>query len=195
MKNQFRVAAALMGVLASGAAFSSGSGVNTNLPAGAGTQSTGGMVQFTGEIVDSSCNISSGSNTQKIDLGKWSKSYFAAAGDETTKTPFSISVENCPGSVSRVAVLFDGQKDATNPQLLAVTGGATGVGIKLYNGGTSGSEIALGSVSNSVPVVAGTGANAQGTATLSFFADYTSTVANVTTGAANGVTNFLMVYN
>ncbi|WP_312817163.1 fimbrial protein [Atlantibacter subterraneus] len=188
MKYQFRVAAALAGVLVSGAAFSAGNNMTTNPGASAGTQSTGGTVEFTGEIVDSSCNITPATKNQTIDLGKWSKSYFTAAGTETTKTPFSISVDSCPNSVKRVAVLFDGQKDATDPTLLAVTGGgASGVGIKIYDG-VSNNAVSMGTISASVPVVSDS-------ATVSFFADYTSTAATVTTGTANGVTNFLMVYN
>ncbi|MEG1213128.1 MAG: fimbrial protein [Leclercia sp.] len=189
MKNQFRVIAALVGVMASGAAFSSTSGVSVNPGSGAGTQGTGGVVEFSGEIVDASCNVTPVSKDVKVDLGTWAKSYFAAIGDETTKTPFTISVDNCPTSVKTVAVLFDGQKDATDSTLLAVTsGGAAGVGIKLYNGGATATQVDLGTVSASVPV-------ASGKATLPFFADYTSTVQNVTVGHANGVANFLMVYN
>lgn len=186
MKNQFRVAAALMGILASGAAFSGN--VTFNPGAAAGTQSAGGVVEFSGEIVDNSCNVTASSKDVKVDLGKWAASYFTAAKTETTKTPFRIQIDSCPTSVKTVAVLFDGQKDATDATLLAVAGGATGVGIKLYNGDASNSQVSLGSVSASVPVAAGK-------ATVPFFADYISTVATVTSGAANGVANFLMVYN
>lgn len=186
MKNQFRVAAALVGVMVSGAAFSNTMTVNPGT--GAGTQGTGGVVEFSGEIVDTSCNITPTSKDVKVDLGKWAKSYFSAIGDETTKTPFTISVDNCPTSVKTVAVLFDGKKDATDSTLLAVAGGATGVGIKLYNGGASAAPVALGTVTEKVPVTSGK-------ADLPFFADYASTVNTVTTGAANGVANFLMVYN
>lgn len=188
MKYQFRIAAALASVLVSGAAFSAANNMTTHLGATAGTQSTGGTVEFTGEIVDSSCNITTTSKDVKVDLGKWGRNYFTAPGTETTKTPFSISVDSCPTSVKTVAVLFDGKKDATDPTLLALTaGGASGVGIKIYDG-VSNTQVTMGAVSASVAVV-----SAQ--ATVPFFADYTSTAATVTTGTANGVTNFLMVYN
>ena len=189
MKNQFRVIAALVGVMASGAAFSATSGVSVNPGSGAGTQGTGGVVEFSGEIVDASCNVTPVSKDVKVDLGKWAKSYFAAIGDETTKTAFTISVDSCPASVKTVAVLFDGQRDPTDSSLLALTpGGAAGVGIKLYNGGATATQIKLGTVSARVPVNVDK-------ADLPFFADYTSTVQSVTTGQANGVANFLMVYN
>ncbi|MEB6379020.1 fimbrial protein [Leclercia adecarboxylata] len=181
MKNQFRGAAILMGMLVSGAAF-----CGNSVPAG--TKGAGGVVEFSGEIVDVSCNVSSVNGGNKVDLGKWAISYFTGTSTETTKTPFNISVDNCPTSVTDVAVLLDGQKDATDPTLLAVTGGATGVGIKLYNGGASGSQINLGTVSASVPVTSGK-------ATVPFFADYKSTGGSITSGDANGVANFLMVYN
>ncbi len=186
MKNQFRVAAVLAGALASGAAFSNN--MTTNPGAAAGTQSTGGIVEFSGEIVDASCNITTKSKDVQVDLGKWGANYFTAVGTETTKTPFKIEVDNCPASVTTVAVLFDGQKDALDATLLAVAGGAKGVGIKLYNNSASSAQVALGTVSASVPV-------ASGKATVPFFADYVSTEKSVTAGAANGVANFLMVYN
>lgn len=59
---------------------------------GSGTSSegAGGQVIFNGSITDSSCNVDSSSNGQKVDLGKWASNYFTGTGFETTKTP-SIS--------------------------------------------------------------------------------------------------------
>ncbi|EGT4253640.1 hypothetical protein D8W73_06080 [Citrobacter amalonaticus] len=54
MKNQFRIAAILVSVMASGAALS----------AVTGGQGTGGVVEFSGEIVDSSCNVTTASQRQ-----------------------------------------------------------------------------------------------------------------------------------
>ncbi|MCT4702251.1 fimbrial protein [Enterobacteriaceae bacterium H20N1] len=196
MKSQFRIMALMLSTLASGAAISGASGVNVNPGSDAGTQSTGGQVQFTGSITDTSCNIDTESANQTVDLGKWSSSYFGAAGTETTKTPFHIKVQDCPDSVTSVAVLFDGNHDATDKNMLAIDSGAnaaTGVAIELYEASRN-QKINLGSVTEEYPINAGSTGN-DGTADLTFYADYRSTADDVTVGDANGVANFNMVYN
>lgn len=193
MKTQFRVMACVIAALASGVAAAA---VTTNPGSSAGTQGPGGQVNFTGSITDASCNVDSGSANQTVDLGKWAKSYFTGAGTETTKTAFHIKVKGCPDSVSHVAVLFDGKKDSNNASLLAVdtgAGNATGVGIKLFEDDQN-QVIKLGSVSKQHDVTPASGGT-EGTADLTFFADYASTGAAVTTGDANGVADFNMVYN
>ncbi|QCA06580.1 fimbrial protein [Pantoea vagans] len=185
---------ALAGLMISGSALAATDGpspMNTNPGAKAGTQGAGGEVKFTGEITDVSCNVSTGSQSQTIDLGKWAKSYFESR-TETTETPFTISVQDCPASVTKVAVLFDGDKDSGDNTLLKVTdGGATGVGIKLYEADRS-TPIAIGAISKAVDVVK---ASEGGSADLNFYANYKSDGAAITVGKANSVSNFVMVYN
>ncbi|HGV3488755.1 TPA: fimbrial protein, partial [Klebsiella quasipneumoniae subsp. quasipneumoniae] len=180
MKTQLRIMAILMGALVSGAAISvTTPTINVNPGSNAGTQGTGGQVIFNGSITDSSCNIDSASTSQTVDLGKWASTYFTSTGFETTKTPFHIKVKDCPASVTNVAVLFDGARDQSDNTLLATTGGAAGVAIKLYEDDKS-TVVSLGSVSKAKNVVAGATAGT-GTADLEFFADYISTGA-VTAG-------------
>lgn len=186
---------ALAGLMISGSALATPtdgpSPINPNPGTTAGTQGAGGEVKFTGEITDVSCNVSAGSKSQTVDLGKWAKSYFESRS-ETTETPFTISVKDCPASVTKVAVLFDGDKDAGDSTLLKVAGGgAAGVGIKLYEADRS-TPIAIGSISEAVKVVTATDG---GSADLKFFADYKSDGAAITVGKANSVSNFVMVYN
>lgn len=188
MKSQLRIMACVVAALVSGAAIAS---VSTNPGSDAGTQGTGGQVKFTGSITDSSCNVDSSTANQTVDLGKWAKSYFTGVGTETTKTAFHIKVKDCPDSVEQVSVLFDGNKDKINSSLLAVESGATGVGIKLYEGDQT-KQVIPGVVSAKHAVVEGDDA---GSADLTFYADYASTGATVTTGTANGVADFNMVYN
>ncbi|WP_373638562.1 fimbrial protein [Klebsiella quasipneumoniae] len=193
MKTQLRIMAILMGALVSGAAISvTTPTINVNPGSNAGTQGTGGQVIFNGSITDSSCNIDSASTSQTVDLGKWASTYFTSTGFETTKTPFHIKVKDCPASVTNVAVLFDGARDQSDNTLLATTGGAAGVAIKLYEDDKS-TAVSLGKVSKAKNVVTGATAGT-GTADLKFFADYISTGA-VTAGDANGTANFNMIYN
>lgn len=163
-----------------------------NPDSGTSSEGAGGQVIFNGSITDSSCNVDSSSNGQKVDLGKWASTYFTSTGFETTKTPFHIKVKDCPASVTNVAVLFDGARDQSDNTLLATTGGAAGVAIKLYEDDKS-TAVSLGKVSKAKNVVAGATAGT-GTADLEFFADYISTGA-VTAGDANGTANFNMIYN
>lgn len=185
----------LAGILASSAVFAAPqdgvSPINTNPGSAAGTQGAGGEVKFTGEITDISCDISTASKTQTVDLGKWATSYFDNRS-ETTQTPFTISVKDCPSSVKTVAVLFDGDKDAGDSTLLQLTaGGAAGVGVKLYQSDRTNS-VAIGSISKAVNIV---DAEHGGSADLNFYASYKSDGAEIKTGNANAVSNFVMVYN
>ena len=198
MKTQFRIMAMFVGALVSASALSSPSqparsAMTVNPGSNAGTQGTGGQVEFTGSITDSSCNVDSTSANQSVDLGKWASSYFTGAGSETTKTAFHIKVKDCPSTVTTVSVLFDGTRDTNNSDLLAINGTANGVAIKLYEDDKS-TPVDLGAVSRGHSVTAGASGAATGTADLEFFADYVSTSA-VSTGSANGTTNFNMVYN
>lgn len=65
-------------------------GNTINPDSGTSSEGAGGQVIFNGSITDSSCNVDSSSNGQKVDLGKWASNYFTGTGFETTKTP-SIS--------------------------------------------------------------------------------------------------------
>ena len=198
MKTQFRIIAMFVGALVSASALSTtsqpaSSAMTVNPGSNAGTQGTGGQVEFTGSITDSSCNVDSTSANQSVDLGKWASSYFTGAGSETTKTAFHIKVKDCPSTVTTVSVLFDGTRDTNNSDLLAINGTASGVAIKLYEDDKS-TPVDLGTVSRGHSVTAGASGAATGIADLEFFADYVSTSA-VSAGSANGTANFNMIYN
>lgn len=198
MKKQL-LAVAVCGLMMAGGAMAAdattgGNGMLDNLPStGSSTQGTGGVVHFKGKITDVSCDITSDSKDQTVDLGTWAKSYFTSAKIETTQMPFSINVENCPSSVTHVAVMFSGERDATDTTLLKITDGtATGVGIKLYEDDRS-TQIALGTPTKGVDLT--TADDATGTAKLDFYADYKANGAAVAVGDANADSTFTMVYN
>ena len=198
MKTQLRIMATVVGILVSGVVVAmpsqpAHSTLTVNPGASAGTQSTGGQIEFSGSITDTSCNIDSTSANQIVDLGKWASSYFTGAGSETTKTAFHIKVKDCPATVTKVSVLFDGTRDSNNSNLLAVNGGAQGVAIKLYEDDKA-TPINLGTESKDQAVIAGTSGSNSGTADLEYFAEYISTSAG-SAGSANGTANFNMVYN
>lgn len=166
MKKQPRFITILIGALLSGVALQATAANTINPDSGTSSEGAGGQVIFNGSITDSSCNVDSSSNGQKVDLGKWASTYFTSTGFETTKTPFHIKVKDCPASVTNVAVLFDGARDQSDNTLLATTGGAAGVAIKLYEDDKS-TAVSLGKVSKAKNVVAGATAGT-GTADLEF---------------------------
>lgn len=170
-------------------------GINNNPGSDAGTQGTGGVVHFTGKITDASCNVTTDTSDQTVDLGTWASSYFTSQ-KETTRTPFHISVDGCPDTVTSIAVLFDGTKDSTDSTLLGLNSTpdsdgntATGVAVKLYDYDRN-TQIKVGDVSKSVTLNQG-----EVSKTLNFFANYDATADKVTTGEADADANFLMVYN
>lgn len=169
--------------------------INTNPGNDAGTQGTGGVVHFTGKITDASCNITTDSAGQTVELGTWASSYFVNQ-KETTRTPFQISVEGCPDSVKSVAVLFDGNKDANDNTLLGLNSSvdsegntASGVAVKLYESDRN-TQIKIGDISQSIDLDEG-----EDSKTLNFYANYNATTDDVSTGEADADANFLMVYN
>lgn len=194
MKKQSRFIIILIGALLSGVAFQATAANAINPDSGASAQGAGGQVIFNGSITDSSCNVDSSSTGQTVDLGKWASNYFTGTGSETTKTPFHITVKDCPASVTTVAVLFDGAREQSDNTLLAINGGgASGVAIKLYEHDQA-TTVSLGKTTAKQTITPGT-SGGTGSADLEFFADYISTAATVTAGKADGTANFNMIYN
>ncbi|CAM8225225.1 MULTISPECIES: fimbrial protein [Enterobacter] len=151
-----------------------------------------GTVNFNGEILDAACTVDVGSQNQTVELGKYNKSEFTAAGDKTAAKKFSIVLKDCPAAVTSASVRFDGKPDASDSALLAidssVAGAATGIAINLMSAdkadlplhGSNGYSYALSSTADN---------------TLDFYAQYKSTNKDVKAGPAKSVANFSIVYN
>lgn len=96
-----------------------------------------GQVNFTGEILDSACEVvNTTTSPLQVTLGKISKSVFTAAGATSTPTMFKVQLKNCPETVTSASITFGGTPDSTNENILALkseTGVATGVGIQILD--------------------------------------------------------------
>lgn len=152
-----------------------------------------GTINFTGTIMDASCNVTTATQNQTVPLGNVNRTAFSAAGDTAAPTKFSIILENCPTTVTKATVRFDGPIDSANKTLLALTPAgsgatnATGVAVGIYEDdaatqipiATKSKEFALSSTANNE---------------LEFIAKYVSTAAAVTQGTANASTNFTIDY-
>ncbi|MBB1201749.1 type 1 fimbrial protein [Enterobacteriaceae bacterium 89] len=151
-----------------------------------------GTVNFTGEILDTACVVDVASQNQQVDLGSHYKTEFPNAGSITAAKGFSVVLTDCPVNVTSAHVVFDGKPDTSNSSLLAidstVSGAATGVAINLMTADKA--DLGLHGDNGYRYNLVSTQSNK-----LDFYAQYKSTVDNVTSGPANAVANFSVVYN
>ncbi len=63
-----------------------------------------GTINFTGEIIDSACTVSTTSADQTVVLGTVSNKAFSAAGDTAAATAFQIDLTDCPATVTSATV-------------------------------------------------------------------------------------------
>lgn len=149
-----------------------------------------GTINFTGNIIEQTCEVTPGDENQIVNLGDVAKSDLdGSVGKVSAAKRFSIGLVNCPESMSMVAVRFAGTPHSEDANILALSTGstpATGVGVALYE--VNDTFIPLNSDSVKQNIV-------NNAAQLDFVAKYRSTSADVTAGSANAVTNFTLVYN
>lgn len=162
-----------------------------------------GVVHFVGEIVDTTCEVTSDTADQIVPLGKVSKNAFSGVGSLASPQKFSIKLENCPATYTQAAVRFDGTEArrrrrpesgyaaySRQPRDFTGTGqaiAATGVGIRIFNQSDN-SQVKLYNDS------AYTAIDAEGKAEMKFIARYVATNATVTAGTANADSQFTVEY-
>ncbi|QLK63805.1 fimbrial protein (plasmid) [Enterobacteriaceae bacterium Kacie_13] len=149
-------------------------------------QAADGTINFTGKILASTCDINGEASDVKIEvpLGTHLPTEFATTGNKSFNVPFSIDLTECDDSIKNAQVKFTGTAD-TNPQLIAVTGGAVGVGVGLYE--EDGTQIAINTTSATKPVTAKA-------ATLKYSANYVANGEAVEPGDANATADFSIEY-
>ncbi|MBJ9239311.1 MULTISPECIES: fimbrial protein [Citrobacter] len=152
-----------------------------------------GQVNFSGQIIDVACNvINSTSNPLVVTLGQVSKNAFSGVGSTAAPTKFTIQLSDCPMTITKAAVKFDGTSVTGYSGVLALTqesGVASGVGIQLYD--DINTAIPLYSASKQYVLTPGAGR----VNNLDFIARYIATSANIGAGLANSMTSFTIVYN
>lgn len=150
-----------------------------------------GQINFKGEIIDSACTVvNSVSSPLDVTLGQIAKTAFTGAGSTAAATKFTLQLKDCPATVTKASVKFDGTAAAGDNSVLALTQGAgvaTGVGIQLSD--SSNAVLPLYTASAAYPLVS------TGTNNLDFVARYIATAATVTPGPANSVASFTVNYN
>ena len=153
-----------------------------------------GVINFTGEIIDSSCQVDTGSKDMTVNLGKVNKSSFNQVGDEVSATKFSIKLTGCPTvatGTTQAAIKFEGQSVDSDDTVLALsetTGAAAGIGVEIKDWADN--PISMRATPSSFMPI-----GTDGTMTLNYTAYYRSTSDTVTAGVANAAASFTVVYN
>ncbi|MEO3989816.1 fimbrial protein [Pseudocitrobacter cyperus] len=150
-----------------------------------------GTVKFTGEIIESTCTVTSGDQNKDVFIGKYPTSAFTTTGDVTASKSFTINLEKC--EAGDYSLRFDAPTVAGNPNLLAVDS-AGGVGIEILTNDEKIIPINQDSDSNSPWVNVATSGDATGTATFNLKARYKSFMDKVTAGTANANATFTIEY-
>lgn len=142
-----------------------------------------GKVTFSGEVVDSPCNLAPGQDGTdvKVDFGQLSMAQLNA-GIKATQ-PFVLKLQNCSLNGKTASIQFNSNDvDGTNAAILDTRGTATGLGIGIqgYTFGTA----------------AGLKGLVDGNNDLAFTAVAQQKVAktNVTAGDFTAATNFVISY-
>ncbi|MGX5028495.1 fimbrial protein [Enterobacter asburiae] len=154
-----------------------------------------GTIHFTGEIIEPSCTIQGDSGTDStIPLGTYPVSLFTTVGKETTLTPFSIILANCPlksDGLPAVQLTFNGPTTLTKTNTLLdvskITSSgetaATGIGVAVSPVGKDTQLITMDGAEEQVYIELPT--KSTDTIKADFNARYKSFDAKVTSGPAD----------
>lgn len=154
-----------------------------------------GTVKFTGEIKQSTCQVTSNTQNKEVYLGTYPTSAFPTVGAKSAAKAFQISLDRC--DAGDYTLRFEGNTVAGNPDLLSVSnvGGtgtaATGLGIEITD--NNGKPFAIGDGTNINDDVAKVSIAADGKAIFNLQARYRS-FAGVTAGLANATSPFTIEY-
>ncbi|WP_258086244.1 fimbrial protein [Xenorhabdus bovienii] len=150
-----------------------------------------GTINFNGRITKATCTVDA-STADPVNLPEVGATALAVKGKTGGDTPFNIVLTGCgisKGDSANVQVKFGGVKDSIDGNLLQITpvsGGATGVGIGIYEKDGS-TPINMAVLSKRTPVT-------EGVTTLEFKAKYVATGATVTPGTVKASTDFTLDY-
>lgn len=149
-------------------------------------------ISINGNLLASSCDVVLSSTNQDIDIGQFSTADFPTVGSTTIFKPFDISLKDCSAGIVGTKVLFSGQQDKDNPQLLALQDVgdsgemATGVGVEILD--VNQKSIPINNSDSDLYSLK------SGKNTLAFYLRYKSTKPTVTAGNATAIMYFDLQY-
>ena len=144
-------------------------------------------IQMSGNIVDFTC-VAEGSDSDKsVTLGTWPTKQLSTTGSRTQPMPFTLKLTGCPPGAA--SITFSGKADGSNNGLLALNDASTASHVAVEIRDADKTRLALQQASQPVSV------DAQGNATLSFYANYIATADNPQPGRADADATFMINYN
>ena len=144
-------------------------------------------IQMSGNIVDFTC-VAEGSDSDKtVTLGTWPTKQLSTTGSRTQPMPFTLKLTGCPPGAA--SITFSGKSDGSNNGLLALNDASTVSRVAVEIRDADKTRLALQQASQPVSV------DAQGNATLSFYANYIATADNPQPGRADADATFMINYN
>lgn len=105
-------------------------------------------VTFTGTIVDNTCDTPTvtDSTGNIVDFGQVSLANFGpSVGDYAAEQDFSLTFSNCGTDVGNVKVTFTGPEAVDAASLKNISGSATGVGVRVFGGPDTDTELTINS--------------------------------------------------
>ena len=148
------------------------------------------VVTFTGQLLAKTCDITTGSKDQPVNMGTYDVNDFLNVGDVSGSHTFTINLEGCPTTTSTVysSGVSANVQFTTLLRLTSSADSATGVGIEILD--SNDKIIAINSESGFKELIL----NNNGDASLTFKLRYKSTQQNVHAGQANALLYFDIDY-
>lgn len=146
-----------------------------------------------GKISLNTCSVTVDSKNKYVSLGTWGSKQFSNTGMKTLPVPFTISLENCNGSVSGVSgvdITFVGRPILGNTAAFSLNGVSTAqnVGILILDKNKNIIEPNKKSIIYDLN-------SKESNISLSFYGQYISTSTPVNPGSANSDITFSITYN
>ncbi|MCT4705374.1 fimbria assembly protein [Enterobacteriaceae bacterium H11S18] len=143
-------------------------------------------IELRGNVVDYSCYVETGSDSKTVQLGTWPTKQLSTVGSTTQSMPFTLKLNGCPpGSAS---ITFSGKTASGNPALLALNGTSSAKNVAVQLRDKDKTQLPLEQASQDVAV------DAQGNATLTFYANYIALADNPQPGKADADATFMINY-
>lgn len=153
-------------------------------------QASDGTIHFTDNITDQTCTVDGASQDLEVPMGNIGASSLAGgAGTVSSPTRFTLVLTDCPDTVTSATVKFDGNTDssAAGSGVLKLDSDSTATGVGIVISDNAGTPIVMHTDSPAYALT--TGEN-----DLLFTARYIATGDTVTTGTANGTSQFTINY-
>lgn len=150
-------------------------------------QKVDGIVNITGRILNNTCVVAQESKSQIVNLGDVRLKLFNEKGETSTPVSFKIRLTKCGEAATGAVVIFSGEQQTDDPQLLAIgsgAGSAKNIGIAISDAYKN--IIPIGDAIT-LPLTPETDN------TLQFFANYIAT-GNVVPGVANADATFSVTW-